>query len=106
MDRRNSPDGLSRDTIAALNQRFAASDREAGFEISDDFQSFNQMDDMFTRAFWDESVRSADTDAFFQSYRMEFAPRRGTGFSQTDFALRNAACPCLRPALALSSCAV
>ncbi|MEO0362835.1 MAG: reductive dehalogenase domain-containing protein, partial [Pseudomonadota bacterium] len=29
-------------------------------------------------------------DAFFASYRMEAAPRRGDGFTQRDFALRNA----------------
>ena len=66
-------------------------DRLAGFEITNDFTRFNQMNDIFTRAFWDDSVRSKDTDAFFASYRMEAAPRRGEGFSQRDFALRNAA---------------
>lgn len=35
-------------------------------------------------------MRSPKTDAFFASYRMEAAPRRGDGFSQRDFALRNA----------------
>ncbi|CAN0074582.1 unnamed protein product [Chrysoparadoxa australica] len=39
---------------------------------------------------WDESVRSPRTDAFFASYRIEAAPRRGDGFTQRDFALRNA----------------
>ena len=39
------------------------------------------MNDMFTRAFWDDQVRSKDTDAFFASYRMEAAPRRGEGFA-------------------------
>ena len=67
------------------------SDAAAGFEITPEFERFNQMDDIFTRAFWDADVRSADTDAFFASYRMKAAPRRGEGFSQRDFALRNAA---------------
>ena len=49
------------------------------------------MNDMFTRAFWDETLRTKDTEAFFDSYRMAFAPRRGEGFNQKDFALRNAA---------------
>jgi reductive dehalogenase len=40
---------------------------------------------------WDDTVRTAHSDAFFASYRMEAAPRRGDGFSQRDFALRNAA---------------
>ena len=71
-------------------RRFADSDRAAGFQVTRDFQPFNQMNDMFTRAFWDPSVRTDDTDQFFASYRMESAPRRGEGFSQRDFALRNA----------------
>jgi len=66
------------------------SDKAAGFDITPEFQRFSQMDDMFTRAFWDDEVQSEDTDAFFASYRMEAAPRRGSGFSQRDFALRNA----------------
>lgn len=67
------------------------SDRAAGFEVGEDFERFSQMDDIFTRAFWDERVKSKDTEAFFASYRMEAAPRRGDGFTQKDFALRNAA---------------
>lgn len=66
-------------------------DRMAGFEVLPEFERFSQMNDIFTRAFWDDRVRSKDTDAFFASYRMEAAPRRGDGFTQKDFALRNAA---------------
>jgi epoxyqueuosine reductase len=72
-------------------RRFAESDRAAGFDISRDFQPFSQMNDMFTRSGWDPSVRTKDSAAFFASYRMDAAPRRGEGFSQRDFALRNAA---------------
>ena len=36
-------------------------------------------------------MRSADTDAFFASYRIEAAPRHGDGFSLKNFALRNTA---------------
>lgn len=67
-----------------------ASDRAAGFEVREDFERFSQMNDIFTRAFWDDRVRTKDSDAFFASYRMEAAPRRGDGFTQKDFALRNA----------------
>ena len=74
-----------------LPQHLADSDAAAGFEVADDFAPFDQMNDIFTRAMWDPAVRSADTDAFFASYRMEAAPRRGEGFGQRDFALRNAA---------------
>ena len=65
-------------------------DAAAGIEVTDDFATFSQRNDVFTRAFWDPTVRTDKTDAFFASYRMEAAPRRGDGFSQRDFALRNA----------------
>ena len=65
-------------------------DKAAGFVVTEDFQRFDQRNDVFTRAFWDETVRSKHTDAFFNSYRMEASPRRGEGFNQRDFALRNA----------------
>ncbi len=65
-------------------------DAAAGIEVTDDFEPFTQRNDIFTRAFWDERIKSAKTDAFFASYRMEATPRRGDGFSQRDFALRNA----------------
>ncbi|MGB0504695.1 MAG: 4Fe-4S double cluster binding domain-containing protein [Pikeienuella sp.] len=70
--------------------RFAESDREAGIDVTDDFEPFHQRNDVFTRAFWDETVRSKRSEAFFGSYRIESAPRRGDGFTQRDFALRNA----------------
>jgi reductive dehalogenase len=50
-----------------------------------------QRNDIFSRAMWDNTVRSAQTDGFFASYRIEAAPRRGEGFQHRDFALRNAA---------------
>ena len=71
------------------NQR--PGDREAGLDVTDDFERFSQRNDVFTRAMWDDAVRSDRSDAFFNSYRMEAAPRRGDGFGQRDFALRNAA---------------
>ncbi|MEM7256896.1 MAG: reductive dehalogenase, partial [Pseudomonadota bacterium] len=74
-----------------MNKKFGLSDADLGFEVSDNFVPFNQMNDMFTRAFWDDTVKSEATDGFFNSYRMDFAPRRGDGFNQKDFALRNAA---------------
>jgi len=71
-------------------ERFAESDRAAGFEISGNFQRFSQRDDIFCRARWDEGVHSKQSTAFFDSYRIEAIPRRGEGFNQRDFALRNA----------------
>ncbi len=73
-----------------LPDHLRASDKAAGFEVREDVPRFSQMNDIFTWAFWDDRVRSKDSDAFFASYRMEAAPRRGDGFTQKDFALRNA----------------
>ena len=66
-------------------------DHAAGIEVTDAFEPFSQRNDVFTRAFWDDAVRTTQTAGFFASYRMEAIPRRGDGFSQRDFALRNAA---------------
>ncbi len=82
---------LSGEQIADLNARFAESDHAAGIEVTESFKPFSQLNDMFTRAFWDKEVMSEDSLGFFKSYRMKFALRRGDGFSQKDFALRNAA---------------
>jgi len=87
----NTPEVVSDEVWEDWQRRFAESDAEAGFEVRRDFVPFNQMNDMFTRAFWDPAVKSDQTDGFFNSYRMEAAPRRGSGFAQKDFALRNAA---------------
>ena len=65
-------------------------DLAAGIEITPQFERFSQRNDVFSRAFWDDTVRSAASQAFFASYRMETIPRRGDGFTQKDFALRNA----------------
>ena len=67
-----------------------SSDDLVGFDVSNSFRQFNQMNDMFTRAYWDASIKSPDTEAFFNSYRADFIPRRGEGFNQKDFSLRNA----------------
>ncbi|MEM9580000.1 MAG: reductive dehalogenase, partial [Pseudomonadota bacterium] len=56
-------------------------DADAGIDVTEAFTPFHQRDDVFTRAFWDPSVRSKKTDAFFASYRMEATPRRGDGFT-------------------------
>lgn len=70
--------------------RYGKSDAEAGIETTENFEPFSQRNDLFTRAFWDPEVRSKQTDAFFESYRMKASYRKGDGFRQKDFALRNA----------------
>lgn len=72
------------------NHPARANDEAAGIEVTEAFEPFAQRNDVFSRAFWDNTLRSKRSDAFFASYRMEAAPRRGDGFTQRDFALRNA----------------
>ena len=70
----------------------SARDRDAGFEFTDDFTRFNQRDDVFCRSFWDPTVKSGRSGLFYLSYR---TPRkewkRVEGFTQRDYAIRNAA---------------
>ena len=49
----NRPDG-----------RISKMDRAAGFEFGPNFTRFDQINDIFSRAFWDDRVKSAYTDAF------------------------------------------
>lgn len=67
-------------------------DAATGFEVTADFERFNQKYDMFNRAVWDDDVRSARADKFFASYFTDLAEfRKVEGFQQRDYALRNAA---------------
>ncbi|MEM7415272.1 MAG: reductive dehalogenase domain-containing protein [Gemmatimonadota bacterium] len=67
------------------------SDAEAGFEVGEDFQRFSQKNDIYARAFWDETVRSDRTDLFFETYRTPLKTwKKVEGFRQKDYALRNA----------------
>lgn len=84
------PQNLESDD-AGVTDDLRASDKAAGFEITDEFERFNQRNDAFCRGWWDESFRSKDIEAFYTSSRMEATPRKGEGFNQKDFALRNAA---------------
>ena len=92
---RNAPDDTAaietrEQRLARWQRAHADSDRAAGIETTADFEPFTQKNDIFSRAFWDPTVKSKATDGFFASYRIEAAPRRGEGFTQKDFALRNA----------------
>ncbi|MDH3294556.1 MAG: reductive dehalogenase [Acidimicrobiia bacterium] len=61
------------------------------YEVLDDFERFSQVDDVFSRSFWDEGVRSDKSDRFYATYRRPLDQwRRANGFTQRDYALRNA----------------
>ena len=80
---------LRKDTVAGPQRPI---DDETGFEVTDDFQRFNQKYDVFNRAIWDEDVRSERVRKFFESYFTDLAQfRKVEGFTHRDYALRNAA---------------
>jgi epoxyqueuosine reductase QueG len=67
-------------------------DAETGFEIGEDFELFDQRNDVFSRANWDETVRTDKAIEFWTAYVMPNArARKADGYSQRDYALRNAA---------------
>ncbi len=67
-------------------------DRLTGFEISEDFEPFHQRNDVFNRANWDDDVKSRKALEFYSAYVMPNArARKADGYSQRDYALRNAA---------------
>lgn len=68
------------------------SDVEADFHVGADFEPFAQRNDIYRRSFWDPSIRSPKTDRFYKTYREPLDHwRKADGFTQRDYALRNAA---------------
>jgi len=66
--------------------------RHADFDVTEDFTRFNQRDDVFCRSFWDPTVKSGRSGLFYQSYRTPLKEwKKVEGFTQRDYALRNAA---------------
>ena len=67
-------------------------DRRAGFKILENFQRFSQKNDVFSRSFWDSTIRSKKSELFYDTYRKPLKRwRKAEGFTQKDYALRNAA---------------
>ncbi|MEM7125150.1 MAG: reductive dehalogenase [Chloroflexota bacterium] len=61
-------------------------------EITPEFERFNQKDDLFRRSWWDDRIRSEKSQRFYATYREPLKTfRKADGFTQKDFALRNAA---------------
>jgi len=58
------------------------------YKITPDFKRFNQKNDVFNRAMWDELI---DPKTFFISYDItNYKPKKSKGFDHWDYALRNA----------------
>jgi hypothetical protein len=84
------PPNLAVDGWPANQPNFEeAGDRAAGIEVTENFARFSQRDDMFSRSRWDDVVDADKAKNFFRSHTRP-QPRRGDGFQQRDFALRNA----------------
>ena len=67
------------------------SDIQAGFEITDQFERFNACNDVFARAQWDHRIRSTKALRWFYSMLGYDLPiKNKEGYTQKDFALRNA----------------
>ena len=57
----------------------------------DAFERFSQVNDVFSRSMWDERVRDERSDTFFATYRRPLTKwRKANGFTQRDYAIRNA----------------
>ncbi len=65
-------------------------DEAAGFEILDGFERFDQRNDVFSRAWWDETVHTPKVIDFYNGYN-DPQIRAADGFTQRDYALRIAA---------------
>ena len=63
-----------------------------GAEILDDFERFSPKNDVFRRSWWDDRIRNRKTELFYATYRDPLQTwRKADGFTQKDYALRNAA---------------
>jgi epoxyqueuosine reductase len=66
-------------------------DAACGFDVLDDFERFNQANDIYSRAQWDSRIRSKKAIDWFKGM---FVPglgvRKSEGYGVKDFALRNA----------------
>ena len=70
----------------------AERDHAAGFEVLDNFRRFSQRDDVFNRSSWDPRIHSAKTVRFYETYAKPLVNWRSVdGYTQKDYALRNAA---------------
>ena len=66
-------------------------DAKTGFDISEDFERFDQRNEIYCRSEWDPAIKSKKAAEFFRGHFMPHArARKADGFGQRDYALRNA----------------
>jgi len=62
------------------------------FDVLENFVRFDQKNDVFRRSWWDKKIRSKKSELFYSTYREPLNTwRKADGFTQKDYALRNAA---------------
>jgi len=67
-------------------------DELTDIEVKEQFEVFEQKFDIYCRSLWDPKIQNKKSDDFFAGYYMPYARARKTdGFSQRDYAFRNAA---------------
>ena len=68
-----------------------ARDKSCDFEILEDFERFNQVNDIYCRGQWDPSIRSDKVINWFKSmFITGINVKNRTGYTLKDFALKNA----------------
>ena len=66
-------------------------DEQRGYAVLDDFERFSAVDDVFARSWWDDEIRTPKAETFYATYRRPLTKwRKANGFTQRDYALRNA----------------
>jgi len=69
----------------------SASDQDAGFDVTKDFERFNQVDDVFSRSRTPGDLDSDNGHRFYNTYREPLTKwRKAKGYRQLDYAFRNA----------------
>ena len=79
-DTKSSADNWPANAPLDAWSKFAESDAEAGFIISENFRRYEQRDDVFNRAWWDEAVMSDNVVAFYAAHQRP-EPRKGAASS-------------------------
>ena len=70
----------------------SSSPKGRSWEVLPEFERFNQVNDVFNRAFWDPLIATDGAKEFFKSHREPLKKwRNASGFGQQDYAIRNAA---------------
>ncbi len=95
---RNEPERLtvenqpsSEGKYSEIGELHRDDDEFCGFEILDNFERFNQTNDIYTRGQWDERIRSEKVLNWFKGmFRPGIGVKKSEGYQARDFAMKNA----------------